>query len=79
MLPKSKKLRVIVNRVHFYSTVGAIRAGVGDLIALNDALQVVLHALEYDREVAKKHKPRMVPTGIATVNRGFEIQLDILG
>ena len=47
--PKSKKFRVIINNVCFYTTAGQIRAGVGDLYQSNAALQKALDALEFAR------------------------------
>jgi hypothetical protein len=77
LLPKSKRVRLIVDGVHMYTTVGQIREGHCDHSEQVAAAQVVLHALEFDRHYAKQNK-KLLPSGLLTSNRGYQIQLDIM-
>jgi hypothetical protein len=45
----AQKFRVIVGQVSFYATAKQIRAGVGDFVTCNAAVQKALDSLEYTR------------------------------
>lgn len=73
-LPKSKKIRLVINGVHFYTTVAQIREGIGDCTAQNARVQVMLDALEYSRHVGGN----AVSTGMGRTFDGMSFQLDIM-
>lgn len=72
-LKSSQKVRVIANGISFWSTVKAIRWGVGSNSNLNYALNIALDILSNDRMI-----PGLCPTGMAGSWGGYSIQLDIL-
>lgn len=73
--PQSKKFRVIVNEVSFYSTAKEIRYGVGDSIFVNAAVQKALDALEFTRSGAGAADQAAV--GIAGMWEGRNVQINI--
>jgi len=68
MAKATQKLRVIVDRVSFYTTVRQARDGVGDSMSVNDGVRTVLAALEADKRAIGM---------VSTVN-GHNIQVDFL-
>lgn len=73
--PQSKKFRVIVNEVSFYSTAKEIRYGVGDSMWVNAAVQKALDALEFTR--SGSGLADQCASGIAGIWEGRNVQLDL--
>lgn len=74
---QNQKIRVIVNDIHFYSTVKAVQNGVGDHTALNIAVTSALYCLANTRKKYGDRKAKPV-TGITGSWNGFQIQLDLV-
>ena len=67
----SQKLRVVMDRVHFYTTAKQIRYGVGDDYSCNSAVQKCLLVLETMRGNGN------TPVGLSGIWDGHQVQLDI--
>lgn len=70
----SQKLRVIVNRVDFFSTVKKVQDGVGDDATLNDAIRAVLNQL-IAIDGAKVDGKKV--SGLATTIGDLQIQINL--
>jgi hypothetical protein len=66
------KFRVIVNKVHFYTTTTAIKRGVGDHIPTNNA---VLAA--YDALMKMRDDNSLKPVGLSGFWHDRSVQIDI--
>ena len=72
MARKIRKMRVIVNGIHFYSTDKAVLQGVGDFQPVNIAVGTALGALERSVEDNK------ACVGLTGKWNGYDVQLDYL-
>lgn len=75
-LPKSRKVRVIINGISFYSTVNQIRSGIGDFYTVNAATQKSLDALEYIRSGTGVADQCTI--GIAGIWENMNVQLNLM-
>lgn len=76
-LSKSQKLRVILNGVCFYTTVGKVRdREVSDFSTQNNVLWQVLEDMEYHRNTAGGC--RGLSTTHQVANTRYEVQLDLV-
>ena len=74
-LKKSQKLRVILNGVCFYTTVGQVRDRVvSDFIIQNNVLWQVLEDMEYHRNTAGGCQGMTTTHQVA--NTRYEVQMD---
>lgn len=73
----SDKIRLVVNDVHFYTTVEQAQNGVGDHTAQNIAVASALYKLANGREEAKTYN-LTEPTSILGRWNGFTIQIDMV-
>lgn len=73
--PQSKKFRVIVEQVSFYTTAKQIRYGVGDSMFVNAAVQKALDALEFTRSGSGAADQAAV--GIAGMWEGRNVQINL--
>ncbi len=71
-MKKSQKLRVIVNGVSFYTTVGQIRCNVGDSVRINEAVLSALTALTNQRKTTD------YATGLAGRWNNVDVQITVL-
>lgn len=67
------KYRVIVNKVHFYTTTSAIKRGIGDMISINKA---VLDAHDSLQDMRKGNS--LKPIGLCGNWRGHDVQIDLV-
>lgn len=74
--PESKKLRVVVGSVCFYTTARKIRYGIGDFSTCNAALQKALDSFEFSITVAKSRGAKKAITGMAGTWEGIPVQLN---
>lgn len=65
--PKSKRFRIIVNGISFYTTAGQIADGVGSSTSLNKVCRIALDTLKENGDA-----------GIGTRIENYDLQLDII-
>ncbi|MDX8383156.1 MAG: hypothetical protein R8M45_03675 [Ghiorsea sp.] len=76
-LTKLQNLKIIINKVCFYTTPKAIRNGLGDHYTTNAASQKCLFTLEQSR-TENKANGQSLSLGLAGSWEGFNVQIDIL-
>ena len=73
--PKSTKVRVVTQGVHFFASVWEIRNGVGDDYTTNASIQKALCTLERMKE---SKGVEGAASGLAGIWEGRNVQIDIL-
>lgn len=79
-MKQSQKLRVIVNRIAFFSTVKQVREGVGDDSAVNAAVKFALDTLvDGIRRAQVAKDAKHMPSGISLITlNGYEVQVNVI-
>lgn len=75
-LNKSQKLRIIVNGVSIYTTVGTVRNGIGDFTKINAATQKAVDSIEFTRN--GNGLAEQCCCGIAGTWEGVNVQVSML-